>query len=88
MLTALNWVSVVSTVFTSAAYDAGTRQLYLKFHSGKVYRYFEFPAHLYDEFLAAESQGKYFRTHILGQFRDEEVRETQPHGKVLYFPRK
>ncbi len=88
MLTALNWVSVVSTVFTSAAYDEGTRQLYLKFQSGKVYRYFEFPAHQYDEFLAAESQGKYFRKHILGQFRDEEVRETQPRGNLIYSPRK
>ena len=88
MLTALNWVSVVSTVFTSAAYDEGTRQLYLKFQSGKVYRYYKFPAHQYDEFLAAESQGKYFRKHILGQFRDEEVRETQPRGNLTYFPRK
>jgi hypothetical protein len=88
MVTALNWVSVVSTVFTSAAYDEGKRQLYLKFHSGKVYRYFKFPAHQYDEFLAAESQGKYFHTHILGQFRDEEVRQTQLHGKLIYFPRK
>ena len=87
MLITLNWVPVVSTVFTSAAYDEGTRQ-YLTFHSGKVYRYFEFPAHQYDEFLGAESLGKYFHTDILGQFRDEEVRETQPHGKLLYFPRK
>jgi KTSC domain len=84
----LNWVSVVSTVFTSAAYDEDERQLYLKFHSGKVYRYFEFPAYQYDEFLAAESQGKYFHTHILGRFHDEEVREKQPHGKLIYFPRK
>jgi hypothetical protein len=88
MATALNWVSVVSTVVTSAAYDDSKRQLYLKFHSGKVYRYFEFPAHRYDEFLAAESQGKYFGAHIRGQFRDEEVRGTQPHGKLIYFPRK
>ena len=72
----MNWVPVVSTVFTSVANDAGTRQLYLKFQSGKVYRYFEFPAHQYDEFLAAESQGKYFRTNIRGKFREEEVRET------------
>jgi hypothetical protein len=56
-------------------YDEGTRQLYLTFHSGKTYRYFEFPAHQYDEFLAAESRGKYFRTNIRGKFRDEEVRE-------------
>jgi len=41
-----------------------------------ICHYFEFPAHQYDEFLAAESQGKYFGAHIRGKFRDEEVRET------------
>jgi KTSC domain len=72
----VNWVPVVSTVFTSVAYDEGAHQLYLTFHSGKTYRYFEFPAHQYDELLVAESHGKYFRTNILGKFCDEEVRET------------
>ena len=72
----MNWVPVVSTVFTSVAYDEGTRQLYLTFHSGKTYRYFEFPAHQYGECLGAESLGKYFRTKIRGKFGDEEVRET------------
>ena len=88
MLTALNWVAVDSTVFTRAAYARRKHQLYLEFHSGKVYRYFEFPAYQYDEFLAAESQGKYFRAHIRGQFREEEVRAAQPRGKLIYFPRK
>ena len=76
----LNWVSVVSTVFTSAAYDEDKRQLYLKFHSGKIYRYFKFPPHQYEEFLAAESQGRYFGAHIRGKFLDEEVRETHGMG--------
>ena len=76
----LNWVSVVSTVFTSAAYDEDKRQLYLKFHSGKIYRYFKFPPHQYEEFLAAESQGRYFGAHIRGKFLDEEVREMHGMG--------
>src|SRR5215472_16078661 len=46
----------------------------LRFHSGKVYGYFEFPSEQYDEFLAADSKGRYFAGHIRGQFRDEEVR--------------
>ena len=88
MVTALNWVSVVSKALTAAAYDEDEQQLYLKFHSGKVYRYFEFPAYQYDEFLAAESQGRYFQAHIRGQFREEEVREMRRTAKLLYFPRK
>jgi hypothetical protein len=71
----VNWISVISTVFASAAYNEDKRQLYLKFHSGRVYRYFEFPPYQYDEFLAAESQGRYFGAHIRGKFRDEKVRE-------------
>ncbi len=66
---------MVSSVFSSAAYNPDRRQLYLRFHSGKVYRYLEFQAEQYDEFLAADSKGRYFATHIRGQFRDEEVRE-------------
>jgi hypothetical protein len=81
MVTVLNWMSVVSTVFTAATYNEGERQLYLKFHSGKVYRYFDFPAHQYDEFLAAESLGRYFGARIRGQFRDEEV----PQHELTYF---
>lgn len=88
MVTALNWVSVVSKALTAAAYDEDERQLYLRFHSGKAYRYFEFPAHQYDEFLAAESQGKYFQAYIRGQFREEEVREMRRTAKLIYFPRK
>lgn len=69
----MEWVSVDSSVFTSAAYNPDRRQLYLRFHSGKVYRYFEFPPDQYDEFMAADSKGRYFGTRIRGQFRDEEV---------------
>jgi hypothetical protein len=71
----VDWVSVVSSVFSAAAYDPDRGQLYLRFHSGKVYRYLEFPPEQYDEFLAADSKGRYFARHIRGQFRDEEVRE-------------
>ena len=75
MVRPVDWVSVDSSVFTSAAYNSERRQLYLRFHSGKVYRYFEFPPDQYDEFLAADSKGRYFGRCIRGQFRDEEVRE-------------
>ena len=71
----MEWVSVVSSVFSSAAYSPDRRQLYLRFHSGKVYRYLEFPPDQYDEFLATGSKGRYFARHIRGQFREEEVRD-------------
>ncbi len=80
----MNWTSVVSRALTSSAYDEGKRQLYLRFHSGKVYRYFEFPPDQYDEFLAAESKGRYFGSHIRGKFRDEEVCETRLDRELTY----
>jgi hypothetical protein len=73
--TPVDWVAVVSSVFTSAAYDPARRQLYLRFRSGKVYRYLGFPPDHYDELLAADSKGRYFAGHIRGRFRNEEVRE-------------
>ena len=81
----MNWVSIDSTVFTSAAYDEEKRQLFLRFHSGKVYRYLGFPPDQYDEFEAAESKGQYFGAHIRGKFRDEEVREALSHRELAYF---
>lgn len=64
----MNWVSVDSSVFVSVAYRGDQRQLFLRFHSGKVYRYFGFPPEQYDELLAAESKGGYFAECIRGKF--------------------
>jgi hypothetical protein len=70
----LEWVPVDSSVFTSAAYRAGARQLYLRFHNGDIYRYFEYPLQGYEDFLAADSKGGYFSQHIRDRFRYERVR--------------
>jgi hypothetical protein len=75
-----DWVSVDSSVFASVAYRGDERQLFLRFHSGKVYRYFGFPPDQYDELLAAESKGGYFAESIRGKFIYEEVREA--HGSA------
>jgi KTSC domain len=76
----MNWVSVDSSVFASVAYRGGQRQLFLRFHSGKVYRYLGFPPDQYDELLAAKSKGEYFAESIRGKFLYEEVREA--HGSA------
>ena len=69
----LDWVAVESSVFTSAAYEADNRQLYLRFHSGDIYRYFDFPPEQYEEFLAADSKGRYFGHKIRDRFHYELV---------------
>jgi hypothetical protein len=80
----VNWVSVDSTVFTSATYDEDKRELYLRFHGGDVYRYFRFPLYQYDEFLAAESQGRYFAANIRDKFRYELVHDVALDSVLTY----
>ena len=70
---AVNWVSVESSVFTAAAYRRDERQMYLRFHSGDIYRYFEFPQQMYNEFLVADSKGRYFSRNIRHRYRYEQV---------------
>jgi hypothetical protein len=53
----MDWQHFESKLLASAAYDDDKRILYLRFRSGEVYRYFEFPAERYRELLAAESRG-------------------------------
>ena len=51
--------------------------LWLRFVSGDVYRYFEFPEEQYQEFLDAESHGRYFLNHIRNHFRFERMAKLQ-----------
>lgn len=69
----MNWRPLESKMFSSAAYGAEKSILYLRFHSGDVYRYFEFPGERYQELLTADSHGRYFLAHIKGQFRYERL---------------
>jgi len=64
----LDWEPIESKLLAAAAYVAPRRILYLRFHSGEVYRYFTFPADQYLEFLEAESKGRYFLGHIRNRF--------------------
>lgn len=43
----MDWQPLESKLPASSAYDAGKRTLYLRFRSGQVYRYFEFPQEQY-----------------------------------------
>lgn len=70
----MKWVPVESSVFEAAAYLNSDRLLYLKFRTGDIYRYFDFPPEQYNEFLAADSKGKYFAHRIRDKYPYEQVR--------------
>jgi hypothetical protein len=69
----MDWQPFESKLLTSSAYDDGKHILYLRFRSGEVYRYFEFPEEQYREFLDAESRGRYFLSNIRNRFRYERM---------------
>lgn len=71
----IDWITVDSRVFETVAYRGEERRLYLKFHGGRLWQYFDFPTHQYDEFLASQSLGRYFGKHIRGKFREEEIQD-------------
>ncbi len=73
----MKWAAMESSVFWAAAYADGQALLYLLFRSGEVYRYFDVPQWQYQEFLAADSKGRYFGHNIRGRFRYERVRRRQ-----------
>lgn len=65
----MDWQPLESKLLSSMAYDSKNRMLYLRFRSGDVYRYFEFPPEQRQQFLAAESRGRHFLNNIRNQFR-------------------
>ena len=69
----MDWQALESKMFISSAYDTAKQILYLRFTSGDVYRYFEFPEEQYREFLDAESHGRYFLSTIRDQFSYERL---------------
>ncbi len=54
----VNWQYLESKLLAASAYDGENSILWLRFRSGHVYRYFDFPEQQYREFLHAESQGR------------------------------
>ena len=73
----MDWQPFESKPLASAAYDARKHTLYLRFRSGEVYRYFDFPPEQYQDFLDVESRGRYFLSHIRNHFRYERLAKLQ-----------
>jgi len=59
----MKWTPVESSAFEAAAYAESPALLYLQFRGGEVYRYFDVSWWQYQEFLAADSKGRYFAQH-------------------------
>ena len=73
----MKWTPVESSAFQAAAYAERQALLYLLFRSGEMYRYYEVPQWQYQQFLAADSKGRYFGRNIRGRFRYERMRQSR-----------
>jgi hypothetical protein len=70
----MKWATLESKMLSAAAYDDSKQILYLRFrNTGEVYRYFDFTAADRQAFLAAESKGRFFRSHIRDHFPYERM---------------
>ena len=72
-LKSVHWVPLESKLLTAVAFAAEAQILYLRFHSGDVYCYLDFPPELYRDFFGAESKGRFFLREIRNQFRYERL---------------
>jgi len=61
---------VESSVIGAVGYS---RVLEIQFESGRLYQYYDVPDEVYLGMLNAQSKGKYFNSHIRGQFKYQEI---------------
>lgn len=62
------WQSVESSNINQIGYDAGTREVRVRFKSGTEYVYKDVPDTEFAFFLEADSKGKYLSEHFKGQY--------------------
>lgn len=69
----MGWIIASSTTVARFRYHSETQMLEIEFTSGSVYRYFNVPNIIYENFVkqvvAGESAGQYFNANIRGCFR-------------------
>lgn len=61
---AIERTPVRSSALRSVRYDEEQRVLEIEFSNGAVYQYFDVPAEVYSELMAAESHGRYFHQQV------------------------
>jgi KTSC domain-containing protein len=63
---------VSSSVIAELTYHPGSRDLDVRFTTGKIYRYSNVPQNVYDDFLRAVSKGTFFNTRVRDAYSFQE----------------
>lgn len=64
METAPRLSPVESSSIAAVGYDAAEQTLWVRFVNGATYRYRDVPPATYEDFMRAESKGRYFNSEI------------------------
>ncbi len=67
----MKMIPVNSSDLASVGYEFG--KLYIHFHSGGTYVYFDVPIFIYENLMGASSHGKYFHSHIKNAYRYQRI---------------
>lgn len=70
----MQWVPVSSSNVAAIAYDSREKLLYVQFHSGSVYVYYDVPPQVYLSFVNAPSKGQFVWRVLRNQGRDNAYR--------------
>jgi hypothetical protein len=73
MLTGMERVPLQSRAVASAGYDAETCALEIEFTSGRVYRFSDVPAGVYDWLLRVPNKGVYVARSVTNRYAYEDV---------------
>ena len=65
--------SVSSSDIRSIGYDAPTAVLEVEFNAGGVYRYFNVPVHVHNNFMIAASHGQFLNDYIRYNYQYQRV---------------
>jgi len=65
----MNRTPVESLNIADVGYDTATLTLEVGFRNGTVYQYFDVPPAVHQEFMSADSHGKYFSANIKNHYR-------------------
>lgn len=64
----ISFNNVESSQMSGIGHDPATNTLAIKFNTGSMYHYDGVSPELYEQFLAAESKGKFFGANVKGKF--------------------
>ena len=75
-------VPTVSSAIYALGYDEERRTIDVVFFRSGVYRYFDVPKEVYDQWLTAESKGRYLRQNIVGTYPFERLGPRRRHARI------